>query len=189
MLIVLDTFGGLWKVVVHSVERIVVRIMGEHSYALEEFCTTLYHIEAILRSRPLVPLSSDPTECNCLTPGNFLIGHPLLLLPGKDIPVSSRPHVHWWKLINQSAQFFMHRWRDEYLKTLQICSRCTADAPNIAVNDMAVIKDPNLPPLKWHIAGIQEVLTGTNGVVRVVCLRTATWIFTRPMVKIVKLPT
>lgn len=93
-------------------------------------------------------------------------------VPEKDTSLSPRSHVHRWKLLNQSAQsFWRRRWRDEYLNTLQTRSRWTKNAPNISVNDLVVIKDPNTPPLKWRTARVIEV------------------IFTRPVVKIVKLPT
>lgn len=181
-------FGGLWEAAVRSAKRVMVRIMGNHKFTLEEFCTILCRVEAILNSRPLVPLSTDPTEYDCLTPGHFLIGRPLVSIPEKDIPVTTRPLVQRWKLLNQSVQAFWRRWRDEYLNTLQTRNRWHTDAHNILVGDMVVLKDPHTSPLQWPIARVIEVFPSADSVVRVVRVQTSTGSFTRPVVKVVKLP-
>jgi hypothetical protein len=181
-------FGGLWEAAVRSAKRLMTRIMGEHTFSVEELSTMLCRIEAILNSRPLVQLSSDPTEYDCLTPGHFLIGRPLLSIPEMNIVNTALPLAQRWKLINQCAQSFWHRWRNEYLNTLQMRNRWTTDVPNISINDMVIVKEPNVPPLRWRMARVQEVFPGADGVVRVVRLRTATGTFKRPVVKIVKLP-
>jgi len=148
----------------------------------------LCRIEAILNSRPLVQLSSDPAEYDCLTPGHFLIGRPLLSIPEVHIEDTARPLAQRWKLVNQCAQSFWRRWRDKYLNTLQTRNRWINESPNISVNDMVIVKEPNVPPLRWRMARVQEVFPGADGVVRVVRLHTTTGTFTRPVVKIVKLP-
>lgn len=180
-------FGGLWEAAVRSSKSLLMRIMGEHTFTIEEFGTVLCRCEAILNSRPITPASSDPTELVCLTPGHFLIGRPLLAVPEADIPITTRSLEQRWKLVNQCVQAFWRRWRNEYLQTLQTRSRWTNDAPNIVVDDMVVIKDANAPPLKWRMGRVIEVLPGADKVVRVVRLRTATGIVTRPVVKVVKL--
>lgn len=46
---------------------------------------TLYsNFKAILNSRHQRLLSTDPKETNVLTPGNFLIGQPLVCIPQPD---------------------------------------------------------------------------------------------------------
>jgi len=182
-------FGGLWEAAVKSAKSLMVRIMGEHTFTLEEFNTILCRVEAILNSRPLIPSSTDPSEVDYLSPGHFLIGQPLLAVPEEHIAPSQRSLKNRWKLINQCAQAFWRRWRDEYLQTLQTRGRWTVDAPNLVVNDIVIVKDPQSPPLAWPMARVLEAMPGADGVVRVVRLRTSSGILTRPVVKVVKLPT
>ncbi|CAI6354007.1 unnamed protein product [Macrosiphum euphorbiae] len=182
-------FGGLWEAAVKSAKSLLVRIMGEHTFTLEEFNTMLCRVEAILNSRPLVPSSTDPNEVDYLSPGHFLIGQPLLAVPEEPVSPSQRSLSNRWKLINQCAQAFWRRWRDEYLQTLQTRGRWTADAPNLVVDDIVVVKDPHSPPLTWRMARVIETVPGADGVVRVVRLRTPTGLLTRPVAKVVKLPT
>lgn len=182
-------FGGLWEAAVRSTKSLLGRIMGEHTLTLEELGTVLCRVEAILNSRPLTPASTDPAELDCLTPGHFLIGQPLLAVPEADIVDSPRPLVNRWKLVNQCVQSFWRRWRDEYLQTLQTRTRWMSNDRNLIIDDMVIIKDPHSPPLQWRIARVIGVSPGADGVVRVVRLRTSDGIIIRPVVKLVKLPT
>lgn len=59
------------------------RIMGNILFTFEELSTVLVRIEASLNSRPISPLSSDPSDLQPLTP--FLVGGPLTSLPEQDL--------------------------------------------------------------------------------------------------------
>lgn len=66
-----------------SMKRLLIRVMDNHHFFFEEFTTALCRVEAVLNSRPLTPLSSDPADLDYLSPGHFLIGQPLLAVPPK----------------------------------------------------------------------------------------------------------
>lgn len=182
-------FGGLWEAAVRSTKRLLIRTMGTHSFTYEEFTTLLTRVEAVLNSRPLSPLTTDPADLEYLSPGHFLIGQPLLAVPPRisfDARVSL---IQRWKLLDQCHQAFWRRWTTEYLTTLQGRSKWSTDVPNVNVNDMVVIIDNQAPPLTWRLGRITELLPGNDGVVRVVRLLTRQGQITRPVAKIVVLPT
>jgi hypothetical protein len=79
-------FGDLWEAAVCSMKRLLTRVMGNHQYSYEEFTTVLCRVEAVLNSRPLTPLSSDPVDLDYLSPGVFLIGPPLFAGPPRTSP-------------------------------------------------------------------------------------------------------
>ncbi|XP_060845770.1 uncharacterized protein LOC132925386 [Rhopalosiphum padi] len=99
-------FGGIWEAAVKSAKSLLLRTMTSQIWTLEEFSTVLCRVEAALNSRPLVPVSSDPNDLECLTPGHFLIGRPLLAIPESDVPDAQRSVQTRWKLIQQSFRSF-----------------------------------------------------------------------------------
>lgn len=79
-------FGGLWEAAVRSTKSLLFWTMGTHIFTYEELSKLLTRIEAVLNSRPLTPLTADPSDLDYLSPGHFLIGQPLLAVP---------PRVPW----------------------------------------------------------------------------------------------
>ncbi|XP_072400346.1 uncharacterized protein [Diabrotica undecimpunctata] len=78
-------WGGLWETSTKSAKSLLIKITGNSVYTFEQFCTILAQVEAVLNSRPLFPLSTDPLDLQPLTPGHFLIGAPLLSYPEVDV--------------------------------------------------------------------------------------------------------
>lgn len=60
-------------------------VVGETSLTFEELQTVFYKIEAVMNSRPLSPLTTDPSDLEALTPAHFLIAAPLTALPEEDL--------------------------------------------------------------------------------------------------------
>ncbi|XP_023248647.1 uncharacterized protein LOC106639330 [Copidosoma floridanum] len=70
-------FGGLWEAAVKLTKSHPCRVLGSRHLTYKEFSTVLVGIKAVLNSRPLTPLSGDPSDLKVLTPGHFLIGAPV----------------------------------------------------------------------------------------------------------------
>ena len=74
-------FGDLWEAMVKSFKHHLLRIVGNTLLTFEQLETVVVEIEAILNSRPLSPLSSDPNDLSPLASAHFLIGGPLTTFP------------------------------------------------------------------------------------------------------------
>jgi len=144
-------FGGLWEVAVKSTKKHLIKINSMGLLTFEEMCTLLCRIEAALNSRPISPLSDNPADCIALTTGHFLVGG-VLTLPSEPnligIPLN---RVRRWELIKLQAQVFWKRWSLEYLPQLHKCNRWVTINFNIEVGALAILKDEQLPPLKWKL--------------------------------------
>lgn len=179
--------GGLWEGAVKSAKHHLRRVMGDTVLTLMEFITLSTQIEAMLNSRPLTQLSSDPSDCSALTPGHFLTGDSLAALPEPDhhdVPVN---RLKQWQLVQSFHQRIWKRWQLEYLHTLQQRSKWNKQTPNLKVGELVMIHT-NCPPLSWPLARVTAVHPGSDGVVRVVDLKTPTGLLTRPAIKVYPLP-
>lgn len=82
---------------------------------LRHFCV---QVEAVLNSKPMTALSSEPSDYSALTPSHFLIGGPLTQLPEPKISIEPRNLTKRWELVKYQTQQFWKRWCTEYLSQL-----------------------------------------------------------------------
>lgn len=177
--------GGLFEAAVKSAKRHLIRTLGEQRLNFEEYGTVLAQVEACLNSRPMSKISDDANDYRALTPGHFLVGEQLNSIPDendyKAIPLN---RLSRWQLLQRIVQDFWKRWHDEYLYSLIHSPKWTQVRRNFQVNDLVIIKEDNLPPTKWKLGRIIQILTGGDGLVRSVKLKTATGYLNRPIVKL-----
>lgn len=177
--------GGIYEAAVKSVKYHLTRIIGDTTLTFEEYATVLSQAEACVNSRPLSALSDDPTSYNALTPGHFIIGEPLIRIPDetdfREIPVN---RLDRWKHIQKMAQHFWERWHQEYLSNLINRSKWTQTQRNIQEGDLVVVKEDNMPPQRWKLGRVQQVLPSKDNLVRTVIVKTPTGVYKRPIVKL-----
>lgn len=182
-------FGGLWESAVKSTKFHMKRVFGESRLTYEEFYTVLTKIEACLNSRPISPISEDPNDLSALTPGHFLVGRPLTMLPERNWENTKENRLSRYQRTQAMFQHYWRRWHREYLHNLQQAYKWkNCKNPEIYVGWLVVIHDENLPPMRWPLGRIIAVHPGTDNVTRVVTLRTATGELKRPISKICLLP-
>lgn len=180
--------GGLWEAGIKSTKFHLKRVVGDLKLTIEEFETLLTQIEACLNSRPLTPMSSDPDDLCALTPGHFLIGRSLASLPEPNYLDVKLNSLSRWQLIQRALQQFWKRWHREYLCRLQQRPKWLLGTKNVEINDLVLLKEDNLPPTKWKLARIIDVHPGSDGLVRVVTLKTSDGVYQRNITKICQLP-
>ncbi|XP_055388081.1 uncharacterized protein LOC129616466 [Condylostylus longicornis] len=112
-------FGGLWEEAVKSTKKILRHALKSASLTFEELSTVTAEAEAVLNSRPITPMSSDPNDFTALTPGHFLIGEPLTAVPENRESEQKLTSLSRWKLVTSIRQHFWKLWTDEYLSNLQ----------------------------------------------------------------------
>lgn len=181
-------FGGLLEAAVKSVKHHLTRILGNTLLTFEELVTCLSEIEAILNSRPLTPLSSDPNDLAPLTPGHFLIGDSLISTPECDLTDIKTCRLSSWQHVQQLRQHFWHRWYKDYLNTLSVRKKWHGDqVPAITEGTLVIMKEDNSPPLHWPMGRIVAIHPGEDGIVRVVTVKTINGIYKRSVKKLAPL--
>lgn len=182
-------FGGLWEAAVKSAKHHMLRVTKGALFSVEEFNTLLCRIEAVLNSRPLVPFSDDPGEFEALTPSHFLIGGHLMLPQEPDVTTVPKNKLRRFQLMRSQFQLFWVRWSKEYLPQLHKRNRWTSSGQAIAVGELAVLKEDNVPPLQWKLVRITALHPGADGKTRVATIKLSSGAeLKRPVVKLAVLP-
>ena len=180
-------FGGIWEAAVKSVKYHLKRIIGETILTYEEYFTLLCQVEACLNSCPLTPLTEDASDLLVLTPAHFLIGESSFFIAEPRITEETVPPLQRWRRVQQLTQRFWDCWSTDYLQQLQKRVKWKEPQSSINVGDIVLIRREATAPTRWPLDRVVDVFPGSNGLVRVVSVRTAITTLRRPISKIVKL--
>lgn len=182
-------FGGLWEAAVKSMKNHLKRTASNALLTSEMFNTLLTEIEAILNSRPITPLSNDPNDLSYLSPGHFLIGDTLLSIPNQDLANIRTNRLNQWQHVQRIKQGFWKRWKGEYLSHLQQRTKWKSNRQDkIAIGQLVIIKEDNLPPLRWSIGRIVDLHPGEDNIIRAASVLTPGGTLKRPSSKLCVVP-
>ncbi|XP_015118087.1 uncharacterized protein LOC107041830 [Diachasma alloeum] len=146
-------FGGKWEAAVKFTKYHLKRVLGPSIFTYKELNSILIQIETCLNSRPITPMSDDPDDL-ALTPGHYLIGEPLQLIPEPAIINENPSKLQKWNLVAQKIQQF---WPRESLQRYQAIYKWNQRQENIKVGDMVLMVDEEYPPAKWPLVKIVAV--------------------------------
>lgn len=181
--------GGIYEAAVKSAKYHLQRMLGAKCYTYEYLITLLVKIEAVLNSRPMYALNDDISDYRALTPAHFLIQEPFILPPEISVPPQTifslkRIFEEQKKII----EHFWERWQNEYLTTLLPRKKWTQEKEHIQIGQLVIIKDENLPPSRWLMGRIIELIKSKDGLVRSVVVQTPKTKLKRAVQKICILP-
>lgn len=179
-------FGGLWEAGIKSTKYHLRRVIGNSTLTFEELTTVLAQIEACLNSRPLSGV--DENELTVLTPGHFLVGEPLVLVPDSNFERANISSLRRWQLTQRMLQDYWRQWSQDYLNQFLQRHKWAHQNPEPAVGGIVLIKEDDLPPGKWLLGKIELKHPGPDGITRVVTVRTKGSLIKRPITKLAILP-
>lgn len=181
-------FGGLWEAGVKSLKFHLKRIVGNISLTFEGLYTVITEIEAILNSRPLLPISSDISDYQYLSPGHFLVGTALTTYPETNYTHKCIDRLKFWQMLTKIKQDFWRVWSRDYLTQLQSRPKWKQDHPNLKEGDLVVVRTDNTPPLTWPMARIIRTVPGPDGKIRVAEIKMNDKTYVRSFRKLCPLP-
>ena len=142
------------------------KLITPHDLQFDELYTILTEVEAVLNSRPLVPLNSTNIDDTTLTLGHFLIGRPLKSPPSVEGEKTKISSLRRWALVNRLSQDLWKAWIGRYLQSLHHRSKWTDKNGNVKKDDIVSIKDVVLQYRDWPIARVIETFPCDDGKVR-----------------------
>ena len=179
-------FNGGCEAMVKSAKRALRKTLESAHLGDEELQTAFCRAEALLNSRPLTSVSSDPNDQPPITPASLMLGQTRLDFIPDDQGDAENTRRRWRRLQQLNAEFW-RRWIREYLPTLQGRPKWTEPAGNLREGETVLVVDQNAPRGLWPLARVTKTFPGSDGLVRVVEVKTAKGVYKRPVTKTVRL--
>lgn len=177
--------NGLIESSVKLFKTHLLKVLGNRTLNYEQLLTLLVITEGILNSRPLIQVMSDDHDCEIISPGLFLIGRAMNMLPEPNI--LEKNVVKHWELVQQQAQKFWEIWSKSYLHELQTRKKWRTVENNVKVGQIAILESDLMPKSCWNMVKIVQVFPDQDGVVRVVAFQRGNKIEKRHVCKLAML--
>lgn len=181
-------FGGIWEAGVKTVKFHLKRVASNVILSFEDFETLLCQIEAIVNSRPLTPMSSDPADLDVITPAHFLIGRRLTSLPDADVTDITENRLSRFQRIQRIQQTFWARWGREYIAELQKRVKWKHTRNELQIGRFVIVREDGVPPMCWRMGRVVRLHAGADGICRVATVKTSTGEIKRAFSKLCPLP-
>ena len=182
--------GGIWEKLVSSFKRILYTTLGTRRLTDEVLNTTFCIVEHAHNSRPLTPVSADPSDLGAITPNHFQLGDQATAIPS-IVAVDEFDHRKRYARAQSYANIIWSRWIKEYVQTLN--RRCKWQRPaeqHLKTGDLVRVVEETNPRCYYPTARITELRYGSDSGARSAVVRTSTGSLGRPLVKLVPiLPT
>ncbi|XP_062581093.1 uncharacterized protein LOC134242906 [Saccostrea cucullata] len=164
-------FGGAWERLIGSCRRILDALLLENrpkDLNFDVLNTFMSEVSAIMNTRPLLPISSDPEAPSVLSPSMILTqkGHNFstpMNVTGFGDKDAMRSQ---WKLVQKLADDFWHRWRLEYIHCLQTRRKWQLPGTTFKVGDVVLVKDDSSHRNMWPVGVVDEVFPSKDDVIR-----------------------
>ncbi|KAI4800944.1 hypothetical protein KUCAC02_006209 [Chaenocephalus aceratus] len=117
----------------------------------EALTTLLAEVGAIMNTRPLGPISTDPPDPLVLTPATILTQKKgtFSTPPGDFTPKDL--YKHHWRQVQFLVDAFCSKWRKQYLSTSKTRSKWYRSKANIDVGTIFLVKDSQAKrQCHWH---------------------------------------
>ena len=151
--------GGIWERLVRSFKRVLYTILGSRRLADEVLSTTFCLVEHALNSRPLTPVSADPSDLGALTPNHFLLGNQARSLPS-IIGVDEFDHSKRYARGQSYANAIWSRWIKQYVPALNRRSEWQTPAElDLKTGDSAWVVEETNPRGYYPTARILNSVT------------------------------
>ena len=181
-------FGGLWEAAVKSFKHHLKRVLRDQRFTYEQINTLLIEIEAILNSRPLCTLSSDPNDPLAITPAHLLIGRPCNFLPEHNLVSVPDNRLSVYKFAIKARQDFWSKWHKEYLNELQHRLKWHTSSAELKPGIVVILMEDNIGCARWPLGVIVELHPGSDGIARVATVKTASGVYKRNITRLCMLP-
>ena len=177
--------GGFYERMVRTVKRSLRTVLESARVSYEELQTLLTETECTINSLPLTFVSSEDVE-EPLTPSHLICGCRLGNLP--DVNAELDPYEDYVEnssaeVLSRGMKYMMflltHFWKrftTEYLNELREHHKANSrtETVEIAVRDVVVVKNENLPRSRWSLGRVTELIKSGDNEIRGAIVKVST---------------
>ncbi|XP_062573639.1 uncharacterized protein LOC134235517 [Saccostrea cucullata] len=152
--------GGVWERLIGVARRILDSMLLKSSMVKghlthEVLVTFLAEVTAIMNSRPLTTMSTDPDDPYPLSPSLLITQKPDVLVSPLDIAFDSKDmYRSQWKRVRHLADVFWSKWKAQYLQSLQERRKWQKEQRNVSVGDVVLMVDKQAPRIQWPLGKV-----------------------------------
>ena len=166
--------GGVWERMIGVTRRILDSMMlAEKKGLTHDVLTTLMaEVCAIINSRPITAIPSDPDDPLMLTPAMILTmkgATPTVECESYSLQDMYRSS---WKHVQALSDLFWTRWRRDYLQHLQSRRKWLSKHPNLKEGDVVLLRDAQCHRNNWPMGIVVNAIKSDDGLVRKAVIRT-----------------
>jgi len=180
--------GGAWERQIRTIRNVLnsTFALGQGTLDDSSLRTFLYEAMAVVNSRPLVAMSSDPSE-EPPTPNHLITMKAAAPLPppGHFVKEDIYARKRWCRVQYLTEQFW-NRWRKEYVLSLNERHKWSRARRNVQIGDIVLLMDDNAHRMQWPRGKVVDTELSDDGLVRRVKVKTSnSTVLERPIQKIV----
>ena len=109
--------GGIWERLVRTFKQILYTILGTRRLTHEVLNTIFCLVEHALNSRPLTPVTAQPSDLGEITPNHFLLGNHATVIP-LIVGVDEFDHRKPYARAQSYANTIWAHWIKKYVPAL-----------------------------------------------------------------------
>ena len=167
-------FGGAWERLIRSAKSALKIVLHLRSLTDETLATAMAEVANLLNGRPLTHIPVNAEDPEPLTPNHFLLLRPQPALAPTVASPSDLDCRKRWRNVQAVADHFWRRWLREYVPYLTERRKWLNQVPNLKIDDVVIVVDPNTPRGHWPLARVIAVHPDSSGTVRTALVKTKT---------------
>eukprot|EP00105_Crassostrea_gigas_P022480 XP_011442016.1 PREDICTED: uncharacterized protein LOC105338534 [Crassostrea gigas] len=184
--------GGVWERAIGSARKILDSMLlqeGPKDLTHEVLVTLMAEVCAILNSRPIAAIDTDPSSPMVLSPNILLtqkqgeIGTISDHLSIKDMYSAS------WKHVQVLSDMFWKKWRATYLESLQRRRKWCSSKQNLKTGDIVSLREKDVHRNRWPLGIVERPIESNDKLVRKAVIRVVkdgkVTTYTRPIAEMV----
>ncbi|XP_069108940.1 uncharacterized protein [Argopecten irradians] len=168
--------GGVWERLIGVSRRILDSLLSgvAHKNLTHEVLTTfLAETSSIINSRPVTGIPADPDSPELLTPSTLLTMRTTHTVDSLCIEDFNPKHIYMsqWRCVQNLANCFWKRWKNEFLSSLQDRKKWQKDSRNVCEGDIVLLRDKTLHRNEWPMGVVSKAIVSSDSRVRKVEIR------------------